>query len=80
MNMKKKLLNALSISAFITFFCWGFPALKGAEVNWLHAVLAFVAFAAVTFAVSALSGGALNRLFETGGKITTADQEKKDEP
>ena len=77
--MKKKLLGAVATAAFITFFCWGFPALKGAEVNWLHAAAGFVAFAAVTFAVSALSDGALDRLFETGGKLTTGKQDKKDE-
>ena len=78
--MKKNLLSALAISALITFFCWGFPALKGAEVNWLHAAFAFVAFAAGAFAVSALSGGALDRLFETGGALTTSDKEEKEEP
>ena len=77
--MKQKLIDAVVVSAFLTFFCWGFPALKGAEVNWLHAALAFVAFAAASFAVSALSGGALDRLFKTGGRITTGEQEKKDE-
>lgn len=78
--MKKSILSAVGVSAFITFFCWGFPALRGAEVNWLHAGVAFVAFAVVAFAVSALSGGALNRLFETGGKMTTGDKGEQEEP
>ena len=78
--MKKKLINAVAISAFLTFFCWVFPALKGAEVNWLHAAFAFVAFAAGAFAVSALSGGAQDRLFDTGGALTTSDKEEKEEP
>ena len=74
--MKQKLIDAVVVSAFLTFFCWGFPALNGAEVNWLQALLAFVAFSAVGVLVSALSSGALNRLFETGGKITTSGKKK----
>ena len=69
---KKPILSAIGVSAFITFFCWVFPALKGAEVNWLHAALSFVAFAVVTFAVSMLSGGALNTLLDR-------EDNKKDE-
>lgn len=72
--MKKNLLSALAISALITFFCWGFPALKGAEVNWLHAAAAFIAFAAVAFVVSLFSSGTLNQLLEKDGKLSEKDE------
>ncbi|MBQ7778717.1 MAG: hypothetical protein IJ396_07385 [Oscillibacter sp.] len=61
---KKTLLSAVATSAFITFFCWGFPALKGAEVNWLHAAVAFVVLTALIVSISWFSGNALNALFE----------------
>ena len=76
--MKKLIALPAGISAFLVFFCWGFPALKGAQVNWLQAILAFVAFTVVGVLVSALSSGALNHLFETGGKVTTYEKEKKE--
>ena len=76
--MLKKLAIPVMISAFLVFFCWGFPALNGEKVNWLQAALAFVGFSAVGVLVSALSSGALNRLFETGGKITTSEKKNDD--
>ena len=72
--MKKTLISALAISAFLTFFCWGFPALRGTEVNWLHAAGGFVAFAAVAFLVSWLSSGALNQLLEKEERPSSNDK------
>jgi len=78
--MKKQIVISMGVGAFISFFCWGFPALNGAEVNWLHAALAFVGFSVTGILVSYLGSGALNRLFETGGRITTSEEETKQKP
>ena len=72
--MKKTLISALAISAFLTFFCWGFPALRGTEVNWLHAAAAFIAFAAVAFVVSLFSSGTLNQLLEKEERPSSNDK------
>ena len=60
--MKKYLINSVAIAAFITFFCWGFPALNGAEVNWLSAVIGFLGVTAVSFFMSWMGTHAISNL------------------